>query len=152
MLQVDASSRVHHQKSFDSVVFDVLKVSPEDFASQLTLLDMAAFREIQPQELTRCGWIKKDKFETSRNVVQMTQRFNNTSFYVIDEILHARTLKIRAEILTHFIKIAKKLNDLNNLHSLMAIVSSLNSSPIHRLSKTWAVSKISAFLGKLFVI
>lgn len=121
-------------------MFDVLKVSAEDFASQLTLLDLAAFCQIPPHELTLCGWIKKDKVETSPNVVQMTQRFNNTSFYVIDEILHAQTLKIRAEILTHFIKIAKKLNDLNNLHSLMAIVSSLSSSSIHRLQKTWSVS------------
>ncbi|XP_077968513.1 uncharacterized protein LOC120331408 isoform X1 [Styela clava] len=129
----------HHHKSFDSVVFHVLKVSPEDFASQLTLLDLAAFREIQPQELTGCGWIKKDKHEIAPNVVQMTQRFNNTSFYVVHEVLHAQTLKIRAEVVTHFIRIAKKLNDLNNLHSLMAVVMSLSSAPIHRLTKTWGI-------------
>uniref|UniRef100_H2Z5D8 Ras-GEF domain-containing protein n=1 Tax=Ciona savignyi TaxID=51511 RepID=H2Z5D8_CIOSA len=108
-------------KSFDAVVFHVLKVSPEEFA------------------LTNCGWTKKEKFKLSPNVVAMTQRFNHTSFWVIREILNAGTLKIRAEVLSHFIKIAKKLVDLNNLHSLMAVVQSLSSSSIFRLTKTWAL-------------
>uniref|UniRef100_H2Z5D4 Ras-specific guanine nucleotide-releasing factor RalGPS1 n=1 Tax=Ciona savignyi TaxID=51511 RepID=H2Z5D4_CIOSA len=126
-------------KSFDAVVFHVLKVSPEEFAKQLTLLDFPVFCAIKPDELTNCGWTKKEKFKLSPNVVAMTQRFNHTSFWVIREILNAGTLKIRAEVLSHFIKIAKKLVDLNNLHSLMAVVQSLSSSSIFRLTKTWAL-------------
>ncbi|KAI2661528.1 Ras-specific guanine nucleotide-releasing factor RalGPS1 [Labeo rohita] len=110
-------------KSFDAVVFDMLKVTPEEFA-----------------ELASCGWNKKEKHSLSPNVVAFTRRFNQVSFWAVREILTAQTLKIRAEILGHFIKIAKKLLELNNLHSLVSVVSALQSAPIFRLSKTWAVS------------
>ncbi|XP_043555910.1 ras-specific guanine nucleotide-releasing factor RalGPS2 isoform X4 [Chiloscyllium plagiosum] len=127
------------KKSFDAVVFDVLKVTPEEFASQITLMDAPVFKAIQPEELSSCGWNKKEKHSSSPNVVAFTRRFNHVSFWVVREILTAQTLKIRAEVLSHYVKTAKKLYELNNLHALMAVVSGLQSAPIFRLTKTWAL-------------
>uniref|UniRef100_A0A669EC32 Ral GEF with PH domain and SH3 binding motif 2 n=1 Tax=Oreochromis niloticus TaxID=8128 RepID=A0A669EC32_ORENI len=127
------------KKSFDAVVFDVLKVTPEEYAGQITLMDAPVFKAIQPEELSSCGWNKKEKHSSAPNVVAFTCRFNQTSFWVVREILHAQTLKIRAEVLSLYIRTAKKLCDMNNLHAVMAVVSALQSAPIFRLTKTWAL-------------
>ncbi|XP_067877372.1 ras-specific guanine nucleotide-releasing factor RalGPS2-like [Heterodontus francisci] len=114
-------------------------VTPEQFASQITRLDIPVFKAIQPEELSSCVWNKREKHTLAPNVVAFTGRFNQVSFWVIHEILTKRTLKIRVEVLGHFIKIAKKLQDLHNLHGLMAVISALQSTPVFRLSRTWTL-------------
>ncbi|GCB81707.1 hypothetical protein scyTo_0021874 [Scyliorhinus torazame] len=112
------------RKNFDAVVFDVLMVSPEQFASQITQLDIPVFRAIQPE----------------------------ISFWVIREIVTKQNLKIRVKVLGHFIKIAKKLQDLQNLHGLMAVISALQSAQVFRLSQTWAPKEHSVGLNNLHSI
>lgn len=41
-------------------------------------------------------------------------------------------------MISHFIKIAKRLNELHSFNSLMAIIVALKSAPIYRLKKTWS--------------
>ncbi|XP_034386368.1 ras-specific guanine nucleotide-releasing factor RalGPS2 isoform X3 [Cyclopterus lumpus] len=64
------------KKSFDAVVFDVLKVTPEEYAGQIMLMDAPVFKAIQPEELSSCGWNKKEKHSSAPNVVAFTRRFN----------------------------------------------------------------------------
>lgn len=45
-----------------------------------------------------------------------------------------------SNVLKTVIPFFQKLLELNNLHSLMSVVSALQSAPIFRLTKTWAVS------------
>ncbi|XP_042230687.1 ras-specific guanine nucleotide-releasing factor RalGPS1-like isoform X3 [Homarus americanus] len=119
-------------------VLDLLRVVPEDLATQITRMDFPVFKSITPEELTSCGWTKKDKLKSAPNVVEFTRRFNHVSFWVVREILNAGGVKHRAEMMGHFVKVAKKLNELHNFHSQFAIISALQSAPIYRLNKTWA--------------
>lgn len=63
-------------QSWDEVICSALRISPEDIANQLTLLDLPCFKAIQPEELTTCGWNKLNKLTVAPNVVAFTKRFN----------------------------------------------------------------------------
>lgn len=139
-IPLPSSSKTDRQlRTYDAIVFDLLRVPPEHIASQITLQDLPVFGRIQPEELSTCSWMGKDKHTSAPNIVAFTNRFNQLNFLVQKEVLSSRVAKGRCEVLSHFIKVAKKLLDLNNLHSCMAVLSSLQSAPIFRLAKTWAL-------------
>lgn len=124
-------------KSYDAALFDILKVSPEDLAAQITLLDIPVFKAIAPEELTSIAWTAKNKLIKAPNLVALTRRFNQINMWVQTEILKTSTVKARGIIMSHFVKVMKKLFDLNNLHSAMSILAALQSAAIFRLSKSW---------------
>ncbi|KAF0298457.1 Ras-specific guanine nucleotide-releasing factor RalGPS1 [Amphibalanus amphitrite] len=117
---------------------EVLTIPPEEFASQITRADWEVFKRIQPDELACLGWNRRDKHILSPNVVAFTRRFNQVSFWTVKEILNVRSVKQRAEVLGLFIRVAKRLQELNNLHGQFAIISALQTAPIYRLQKMWA--------------
>jgi len=112
--------------------------SPDDLAAQLTIMDQLVFRDIGPEELTSCSWNKKNKLEVAPNIVNLTRRFNHVSFWTVDQILQGDTPKQRGEIMAHFIRVAKRLNEMNNIHSEKAILSAMQSASLFRLNKTWS--------------
>lgn len=77
------------------------------------------------------------KQELSPNIVAMNRQFNQVTFWVVSQILSYESPRYRAELISHFIKAARRLYLLNNLHSSYAVISALLISPIYRLDKTW---------------
>lgn len=56
------------------------------------------------------------------------------SYWIIEEILNHESTKSRAEVISYFVRVCKRLHDLNNLHSLFAVISALRSASIYRYS------------------
>ena len=82
--------------------------------------------------------MSREKLIKAPNIVHFTRRFNQTTFWCQKEILNCKRIETRGKMLTHFIKISKRLNELHSFNSLMAIVVALKSAPIYRLKKTWS--------------
>ena len=66
-------------------------------------------------QLNSIGWNGSNKMSVCPGIVELTQRFNRISFWVISVILQKQTNKIRSEVVQQFIKIAKRLHDLRKL-------------------------------------
>ena len=114
------------------IILSPLDFRHDELASQMTLIDHEIFEKIKPEELMSCSWNKKTKHEIAPNIVKLTQRFNHVSFWVVEEILKPTLSRDRTEIVSHFIHVAKKCHELNNLHTQYAIISALQSAPIFR--------------------
>ena len=126
----------HHKRHNPKI--ELLKESPESIAEQLTQLCSEIFSQIQPEEFEKCAFEKKDKSSRTPYIYKFQDFFNRTSAWVTKSILDlSLTEKQRAEMITHFIKVAKKLFEHKNFHCLMAVVVSLERKAIYRLKRTW---------------
>jgi hypothetical protein len=121
----------------------MIDVDPGDLAIQLTLIDLQIFKSIRRDEFinsaTSRGLAMAKRQNLYPNVAAMKRQFNQVSFWAVGQILAYNSARQRAEVISHFIKTAKRLYLLNNLHSSCAIISALLSSPIYRLEKTWQI-------------
>jgi hypothetical protein len=116
----------------------ILDFDPLELARQLTIKQMNIFCSIMPEELLGSEWTKGSG-SNAMNVRAMSRLSTGLSNLVTDTILQYEDVKKRAAIMEHWIKIAYKLLELNNYDSLIAIISSLNSSTIVRLKRTWDI-------------
>lgn len=119
--------------------YSTIDTSVEELAAQFTIIDLPIFKSIKRDELTNMatGSSSLKKRDLAPNLVAMNRQFNQVTFWVVGQILYQNTPRLRAELISHFIKTAKQLHNLNNLHSSYAVVSALLSTPIYRLEKTW---------------
>lgn len=113
--------------------------SEENIARELTRIDWIMFQSIRPRDLVRhvsMNAAEKKKCKSLENVDRMIEHFNHLAYWVTNFILLRDKPKHRAMMLEKFMKVARKLRELNNYNSLGAILAGLNGTAIHRLSAT----------------
>ena len=117
---------------------DITFIDPLEIARQITLLDEQAFKSIAPSECMNQSWNKPAICnEVSPNIIKMITRFNSTSTWSARLLVSEPNIRKRKSILTRIIKIAARLRELNNYHSLMAMIAALESAHVTRMKKTW---------------
>ncbi|KAK4475479.1 hypothetical protein MN116_002529 [Schistosoma mekongi] len=122
----------------DVAFADITKVTPEEFAKQITLIELSFFKAIRREEFASLKWNGREKHLYAPNIVASTRWFNQINFWVQKEILKYSCVSKRTEMLSFFIKISKKLVEMNNLYSAMSIISALQVECIYRLRHTWS--------------
>lgn len=104
-------------------------------------LPQVSFREVFPPQ---CLHYVRQKLDKASSVLNCIRQFNRLSMVVIVTILRPKELSVkdpvqlRSSIISCWIVIAHHCRLLKNFSSLKAILSSLDSSSVHRLQRSWS--------------
>ncbi|CAJ0919164.1 1767_t:CDS:10 [Entrophospora sp. SA101] len=109
-----------------------LDLNPLEIARQLTIIESRLYNKIRPVECLNKAWSKEEGGEIAKNIKAMI-----VNRWVAEMILNNPDIRRRCALIKHFVAVADKCLLLNNFNSLTAIISGLNSAPIHRLRRTW---------------
>ncbi|KAL3468181.1 ras guanine nucleotide exchange factor domain-containing protein [Aspergillus heterothallicus] len=121
-----------------------LKIDPKEIARQLTLIESSMFAKVQLRELMHKSWQKKDEGQDglgprAPNVRGLIRFFNQLSSWIGALILAESDLKTRTQVIGHLVNVASACRDLQNYSAVVSILSGLESAPIYRLGRTWAM-------------
>ncbi|CAG8532246.1 22895_t:CDS:10, partial [Racocetra persica] len=121
-----------------------LDLDPLEIARQLTIIEAKLYNKIRPVECLNKAWSRESKEgedsegeEIAVNIKAMIVNSNQITGWVAESILNQKEIKKRCAFIKHFVAVADRCKQLNNFNSLTAIISGLNSAPIHRLKRTW---------------
>lgn len=117
----------------------IMIASEEDIARELTRIDWIMFSSVRPRDLVRHGSMnaeEKKKCKSLENVNRMIDHFNHLAYLVTNYVLLRDKPKHRALMLEKFMKIARKLREMNNYNSLGAVLAGIKGSAVHRLVAT----------------
>lgn len=120
----------------------ILGLQAEEVAAHLTWQDAELFLHLAPHECLGSLWSQRDKkgHEGACPTVRATvAQFNRVANAVVASCLGDAGLRAtqRARLLEKWIRVAEECLCLRNFSSLYAVVSALQSSPLHRLRRTW---------------
>ncbi|XP_058524079.1 ras guanyl-releasing protein 3 isoform X1 [Ochotona princeps] len=114
------------------LLFDHLE--PIELAEHLTFLEHKSFRRISFTDYQ--SYVIHGCLENNPTLERSIALFNGISKWVQLMVLSKPTPQQRADVITKFINVAKKLLQLKNFNTLMAVVGGLSHSSISRLKET----------------
>ncbi|KAF2723972.1 ras GEF, partial [Polychaeton citri CBS 116435] len=128
------------RQTLTKVQWRALYDQPDDLvARELTRIDWILFSSIRPRDLVRHVVLTVSERSTCKNLVnvnRMIEHFNQLACWVSNFILLRDKPKHRALMLEKFMRVARKVRELNNYNSLGAIIAGIRSTSIHRLAAT----------------
>ncbi|CAG8921850.1 unnamed protein product [Penicillium salamii] len=116
-----------------------IKIDAKEIARQLTIMEAQTFGKIQPHEFLHKNWQKKTTPLVAPNVRWLIRHSNQLSNWVCGTVLAESDLKKRAQVVDHLVNVATTCHQLQNYSAVISILSGLESAPIYRLARTWAM-------------
>uniref|UniRef100_A0A8B9JBL8 RAS guanyl releasing protein 2 n=1 Tax=Astyanax mexicanus TaxID=7994 RepID=A0A8B9JBL8_ASTMX len=127
-----------------SLLFEHLDAS--ELAEHLTYLEYKSFCKILFQDYH--SFVRHGCTVDNPILERFITLFNSVSQWIQLMVLSKPTAQQRAAVVTHFIRVAQKLLQLQNFNTLMAVVGGLSNSSISRLKDTQ--THISNDTNKIF--
>ncbi|KAF4071447.1 hypothetical protein AMELA_G00273340 [Ameiurus melas] len=127
-----------------SLLFDHLDAS--ELAEHLTYMEYKSFCKILFQDYH--SFVRHGCTVDNPILERFIMLFNSVSQWIQLMVLTKPTAQQRASVITHFVRVAQKLLQLQNFNTLMAVVGGLSNSSISRLKETQA--HISNDTNKIF--
>jgi len=116
--------------------FCVLDWPIEDIGDQLMKISKSLINKINPRELYRAIYLKKDKEITSPNVVQCITKCNRITSFIIEDILSYDFPRDRAKVYERWVLIAEYCLSIKDYNDVIGIYSALNHYVITGLALT----------------
>ncbi|KAF7686855.1 RAS guanyl-releasing protein 2-like [Silurus meridionalis] len=127
-----------------SLLFEHLDAS--ELAEHLTYMEYKSFCKILFQDYH--SFVRHGCTVDNPILERFITLFNSVSQWIQLMVLSKPTAQQRATVITHFVRVAQKLLQLQNFNTLMAVVGGLSNSSISRLKDTQA--HISNDTNKIF--
>ena len=136
-LTVGNINKKHKLKLHDNDgFFDVLDWDKKDIGEKLISISKNLINKVKRREIYKAIFLKKNKEQTSPNVMENIDKFNRLTFFIIEDILSYDFAKDRAKIVEKWIKIAEYCKERKDYNDCVAINSALNNYIITGLLKT----------------
>ncbi|CAH1791529.1 unnamed protein product [Owenia fusiformis] len=118
------------------VTLEFNHLQPNDLAEQLTFLEYKALRRITFTDFK--NYAVRVSLKDNPKLERSISLFNGLSQWIQCMVLSKTTPQQRADIIVKFINVAKRLRELQNFNTMMAVVGGLTHSALARLAKTMA--------------
>ena len=124
-------------QEFPKKYFCVLDWEPAQIGEKLISISINLLNKIEFKELYCALFSKKQKEINSPNVMENIKRFNDLTFFVIEDILSYDFPKDRAKMIDKWVEIAQYCKSRKDQSNCFAIISALNHYLINGLNLTF---------------
>lgn len=138
-------------QEFPKKYFCVLDWDPDQIGEKLISISINLLNKIEYKELYGALFSKKQKEINSPNVMENIKRFNDLTFFVVEDILSYDFPKDRAKMIDRWVEIAQYCQSRKDQSNCFAIFSALNHYLIKCLDLTFkeVKSKTKLMLAKI---
>ena len=124
--------------------FSCKNYEAKDIGEELIYISQLALNKIKRKELYNGAFLKKSKLITSPNIIENINRFNNLTYFIVEDILSYDLPKDRADIIERWANIADYCKKRKDYNDVFAINSAFKNYIIFGLELTWKEVKSKA--------
>ena len=117
----------------------LLKIDPKELAQEIFVKDYHLLARIPQREFLFQRWTSSDKMENAPNIVFAMQQLNAVSHWFASQVLKATKPQEQCSCIMRIIDVASFSLELGDFHSLINIISTLNTAAMSKLKNAWTL-------------